>query len=128
MRYRMMGSGKGYTSEELDAAEDYQRRLTQHLARRGTFEDWRPEVQKAQAARWAEWVDLPTSFTAERHAFYWNQPYDSVAALSETAIPVLALYGGADFVVPAEVNVPKLRALLTEAGNEDFEISIHGPE
>lgn len=124
VRYRMLASDTPYDEAELNAAEDYQRRLTAHLVRHGTYEQWRPELERARDERWAEWVTIPESFAPEDFAFYWNQPYDSAAALRKTTAPLLALYGGSDFVVPPEVNVPKLRALLTEAGNPDFAIHV----
>ena len=122
IRYRMLWSDEDFSEEEIAAAEDYQRRLTEHLMRRGSYEDWKTELDAAKETRWGGWVTTPASFDGPQYAFYANQPYDSTEALRATRIPLLAIYGGADFVVPPEVNVPKLREYLTAAGNTDFEI------
>ncbi|MCH9647011.1 MAG: alpha/beta fold hydrolase [Deltaproteobacteria bacterium] len=48
--------------------------------------------------------------------------HDHESELSRLKIPVLALYGERDFVVPPQVNVPKLKAALERAGNQSYRI------
>jgi dienelactone hydrolase len=53
-----------------------------------------------------------------------NMFYDPVEVLRRVRCPVLALYGGADRTVAAEVNRPLLEAALERAGNSDVTIRI----
>lgn len=50
--------------------------------------------------------------------------HDHESELSRLQLPVLALYGEKDFVVPPQVNVPKLEAALERAGNENYRIEV----
>lgn len=124
IRYRMLWSDENFTEEELDAAEKYQRDLTLHLIARGSFEDWAPRIEEAKKNRWSNWVYLHESFDRPDLKFIANQPYDTVNTLEKTRIPLLALYGGADFIVPPEENVPLLRRCMERAGNDDYEIVV----
>lgn len=50
--------------------------------------------------------------------------YDPREDLKKMRAPFLAVYGGADRVVPPDENVPELRRLLTEAGNTNFRVVV----
>ncbi len=68
-------------------------------------------VERAQAEEWGQYVDQPETLEDldwwhENHAF---QPAEVVA---ELAVPVLLLYGGADWITPAIENAEKLRSLF----------------
>ena len=68
-------------------------------------------VQQAQAEEWGQYVDQPRSqadlaWWHENHAL---QPAELVKALD---LPVLLLYGGADWVAPPVENAHKLRSLF----------------
>lgn len=59
----------------------------------------------------------------------WTSPafrrmleYDPAAELKKVACPVLALYAEKDFSVPAELNVPAMRAALEASGNKNFKV------
>jgi hypothetical protein len=52
--------------------------------------------------------------------FRWFVDYDPRPALQRVTCPVLALTGGCDLQVPAEVNLPAIAAALRAGGNRDF--------
>ncbi len=45
--------------------------------------------------------------------------YDPRPVLEHVEVPVLALFGGKDLQVPAELNVPEIEAAFARAGNDD---------
>ncbi len=68
-------------------------------------------VQQTQTQEWGQYVDQPDSEAAlawwhENHAF---QPAELVKGLD---LPVLLLYGGADWITPPIENADKLRSLF----------------
>ncbi len=48
--------------------------------------------------------------------------FDPAAVLAKVRSPVLALFGELDLQVPAEINIPPLKAALRSAGNSDFTV------
>jgi CubicO group peptidase (beta-lactamase class C family)/pimeloyl-ACP methyl ester carboxylesterase len=48
--------------------------------------------------------------------------YDPVSELKKLACPVLALYAEKDLSVPAELNLPAMRAALESSGNKNFKV------
>lgn len=76
-------------------------------------------------------VQLLAEQTAEQSmATYMNDwfrsflSYNPADDFTHVTIPVLGLFGGKDVQVADEQNAPALEAVLTEAGNENFEIVI----
>lgn len=75
-----------------------------------------------KGTKWAEQVQLaasPADLEGWRH-----QRYDPADVLRHTTIPVLALYGAIDTLVPPAENAERMRGFLTEAGNKDVTIRI----
>ena len=50
--------------------------------------------------------------------------YDPAPVLRKTTVPLLAIFGGEDVLVPPEENVGRMREYLTTAGNGDFTIRV----
>jgi len=113
-----------FTPEELDRAYRYQRDLAAMTIAGAEWPEIEAHVSAARSERWAAHVDLPESFDDAGLDYYRRCPHDSSAALRTLRIPVLALYGEEDFVVPPELNVPRLEELLTEAGNDDHQVVV----
>jgi CubicO group peptidase (beta-lactamase class C family)/dienelactone hydrolase len=55
-------------------------------------------------------------------AFRRTLTYDPAAELKKLACPVLALYAEKDWSVPAELNLPAMRAALEASGNRNFQV------
>ena len=55
-------------------------------------------------------------------AFRRTLTYNPAAGLKKLACPVLALYAEKDLSVPAELNLPAMRAALESSGNKNFKV------
>jgi CubicO group peptidase (beta-lactamase class C family)/pimeloyl-ACP methyl ester carboxylesterase len=55
-------------------------------------------------------------------AFRRTLTYDPAAELKKLVCPVLALYAEKDLSVPAELNLPAMRAALESSGNKNFKV------
>ncbi|HXV76313.1 MAG TPA: hypothetical protein VD788_08335, partial [Candidatus Polarisedimenticolaceae bacterium] len=98
-------------------------KLVFHVAYGG--EGW-PELvaatNEARARKWAETVQLVET---ENDLEGWRQQrFDPAPILRRTKIPVLALFGGNDTLVPPAGNAERMRGYFEEAGNGDVTIRI----
>jgi pimeloyl-ACP methyl ester carboxylesterase len=78
-------------------------------------------IERAQAEEWGQYVDQPRSegdlsWWRENHAF---QPSEAVKDLD---LPVLLLYGGADWITPHIEHADKLRSLFPVAERVDVHV------
>jgi alpha-beta hydrolase superfamily lysophospholipase len=120
----MKRSGINFTPEEYAAAAAHME-LMEDVAYTGKgWEELRASVVKAKQTRWASFVDLPESESYADLIWVRLNQYDPGPDLKKIKIPVLAMYGGSDYVVPPEENVKKLENYLTQAGNKDFKIVV----
>ena len=110
----MRASGETYTEAEVADAFAYQRE-TVRLAHAGApWEAYARLNAPARAARWAEHALIPDSLGAadldyfRRRRGFGTPPWDRVG------VPVLAVYGEVDLIVPPQDNVPRLRAALAD--------------
>ena len=124
-RYRMLWSGENFSEEEIAAAEEFNRSVFQSVMHQQGFDELAPRIEKAKEASWSDYVSLPSRVDDPSLRFFFLQPYDPVPALRALQIPLLAIYGERDFVVPPQANVPKLHALMAEAGNTDYEVVVY---
>ncbi len=88
-------------------------------------------ITNAKDAEWAGYVQLPDS--AEDAMSWRQQDYDPAPVLRKMTTPMLVLYAEHDLYVPPSENAHKMKALLNEAGNQDFTIKVfpdvgHGME
>lgn len=117
-------SGNGFDAEELNSTYRYQRDLAQMWIDDAPWADVEAHVATARGQSWAGFVDLPESPDNPELSYYRRNPHDSRDALRKLEAPLLALYGGADFVVPPEFNVPALEGYLAEAEHTDHHIVV----
>jgi uncharacterized protein len=95
-----------HTLEQAKALPDAER------AAIGDLEDYAHRVaEQAMSEFGTDWF---ASFLA----------YDPAPDWAQTAVPVLAIFGGKDVQVDAEQNAPALEAALERAGNEDVEFAV----
>lgn len=122
--YSMRWSGnEAYTEADYQGAFDYQKKLVDLTTSGASWETIAAHVATAEGTTWGEYVDRPKSMdNSELDYFRRRTTFDPVPYLKEMTIPILALYGEDDFVVPPQENVPQLEAYLTEAGNTDYTI------
>ena len=99
----------GFPTDEIQDARAY---LLLYFSVVHSGEGWpllRAAARNVQSEPWSNWVDQPES---RRDLQWWsnNHDLDPRSLLEALTIPTLALYGGADTVVPPLENVEKLRA------------------
>jgi pimeloyl-ACP methyl ester carboxylesterase len=81
---------------------------------------WEAIAERAAELRtrpWAEHVQLVTS--AGDLEGWRRQAYDPAPVLRKTRVPLLAIFGEKDTLVPPGENVEKMRGFLAQAGNRD---------
>ena len=85
-----------------------------------TSSSWEAVARRAAELRtrpWAEHVQLVTS--AADLEGWRRQAYDPAPVLRRTRVPLLALFGEKDTLVPPGENLEKMRGYLAQAGNGD---------
>ncbi len=116
---------QSFDDAELQAAYDYTVALVELSGRRAPWPEFEALMEPARSTRWWPLVDQPEDMSHPEVDYFMRRPgFDPVPALRQTRIPMLAIFGEDDWIVPPEHNVPKLRRWLTEAGNTDFEIVV----
>jgi uncharacterized protein len=121
-RVRFGMAADGFSEEDVARAAAYTR-LMFDVAYRG--EEWSKlaaATAKAKETGWAEQVSLAAS--PEELEGWRRQRYDPAPVLKRTTIPVLALFGDRDTVVPPSENAELMARYLAEAGNRDATIKI----
>ncbi|HEX5042876.1 MAG TPA: alpha/beta hydrolase [Candidatus Polarisedimenticolaceae bacterium] len=101
-----VGEATAYTDAMLRAAESS-----------GAWETVARRAAELRDRPWATHVQLVTS--AEDLEGWRRQAYDPAPVLRRTRVPLLALFGEKDTLVPPAENLEKMRGYLAEAGNRD---------
>ena len=73
--------------------------------------DFQPLIDRARAARWAEYVKLPSS-TDGLKWYHAQRTYDPAWYLQRLQVPVFYAWGAEDRTVPAAPNIPAFELLL----------------
>lgn len=120
VRYGM--AAEGLPEEDIARAVAYTRLMFDTAYRGGDWDKLVAATEKARSQAWAGQVQLVSS--PEDLKGWRRQRYDPEAVLRRTTIPVLALYGERDTVVPPAENAEKMRSILEEAGNRHVAIKV----
>lgn len=124
-RMRWLPEDEGFSEADYRAAYAYQKRLVELAWEGAAWPAIEAHVAISEGEPWAPYVDRPEGMDDSELDYFRRRPsYDPAGALRATTVPVLALYGERDWVVPPPANVPKLEALLAEAGNDDVTIVV----
>jgi uncharacterized protein len=122
-RVRFGMAAEGFPEEDVARAAAYTRLIFDAAYRGGEWAKLAAASEKAKTTKWADQVQLTTS-PAELEGWR-RQRYDPAAVLKRTTtIPVLALFGERDTVVPPAENAELMRRYLAEAGNRDVTIKV----
>lgn len=110
------------TEPEIAEALGYTRQVFQAAYTGQGWGELQAATQEARQKPWAKGVQL---METEKDLEGWRlQRYDPAPVLRRTKIPVLALFGGKDTLVPPDRNADLMRRYLDEAGNRDVTIKI----
>jgi len=121
-RVRFGMASDGFSEEEVARAAAYTRKVFDTAYRGADWSALAAATEKVKGTKWAEQVQLATS-PADLEGWR-HQRYDPADVLRHTTIPVLALYGASDTLVPPAENAELMRRFLTEAGNRDVTIRV----
>lgn len=111
-----------FSEEDIQQALAYTRRVFAAAYRGERKEELFAEAEQLKSRKWAAHVELVSSDTDLEG---WRLiRYDPSPVLKKTTIPLLALFGEFDVLVPPKENVDRLRAYLSDAGNDDFTIRV----
>ncbi len=121
-RIRFGMASEGFSEEDVARAAAYTRKVFDTAYRGADWAALATAMEKAKGTKWAGQVQLATS-PADLEGWR-HQRYDPADILRHTRIPVLALYGAIDTLVPPAENAERMRGFLAEAGNKDVTIRI----
>ncbi len=120
VRHTLMDGGA--SEEDVARAVAYTRKVFDAAYRGGSWEELAAATEKAKGAPWAETAQL---VAAPADLEGWRRErFDPEPVLRRTTLPVLALFGGQDPIVPPSENAELMRRLLIEAGNRDVTIEV----
>lgn len=122
--YSMRQSGQGFTEEEIASAKRHMGLVVDFAYTGQGWGELQASVGRAKNARWSKFVDLPESESYADIQWVRLNQYDPGPDLKKVTVPLLALYGGSDYVVPPRENASKLKAYLAEAGNRDYKVVV----
>ena len=109
---------RGFSENEVADALKSMRLMFEVVSTGRGLDELRAAVQTARSSAWWGVVELSSS---ERDLQQWRlTAYDPKAALEKLKVPVLALFGERDLIVPPKQNVPVWENYLRVAGNKDF--------
>ncbi|MBT8479164.1 MAG: alpha/beta hydrolase [Gemmatimonadetes bacterium] len=118
----MRASGEVFTEAEYEEAFEYQRRTVVLSQEGASWADFQRINRPARTSSWAEHALIPDSLDAPDLDYFRRRIGFTKPRWEQVRVPVLAVYGEDDVVVPPEDNVPLLQAAL--AGNEDVTIVV----
>ena len=121
-RIRHGMAADGFSEEDVAHAAAYTRKVFDAAYRGADWAGLAAATEKAKGTKWAGQVQLVT--TPADLEGWRRQRYDPVDVLRRTTIPVLAVYGAGDTLVPPAENAGLMRRYLEEAGNRDVTIRI----
>ncbi len=112
----------GCAESDIDQALDYTRSVFAAAYAGEGIGALLAQAADVAAGPWADYVSVVTS---EADLEGWRLiRYDPAAVLSSTKIPLLALFGEEDTLVPPAENIGLMRRYLERAGNSDFTLSV----
>lgn len=111
-----------YSADDIAAALDYTRAVFRAAYTGEGRDDLAKRTELVRGAKWIEVVQLVESDADLRG---WRlERYDPEAVLRRTRVPVLALYGERDTLVPPDENISKMREYLAAANNPDVTVVV----
>jgi pimeloyl-ACP methyl ester carboxylesterase len=111
-----------YSEEDIEKALAYTELVFTAAYGDGDRQELFAKAEDVKSQKWADYVNVVGS---DADLDGWRLiRYDPSPVLKRTTIPLLALFGEHDVLVPPQENVDRLRGYLTEAGNSDFTIRV----
>ncbi len=104
----------GRDADQIQAALAYMDQYFEVVRTGSGWDAFDRAVQRAQREDWGQYVDQPRSDDDLR---WWraNHAFSPAQVVSDLDVPVLLLYGGADWITPPAENAAALRGLFPSA-------------
>lgn len=125
MRLRERGFSEAEISEALATLE----RVDEFVRKGGDRNALQSVLDQAWTKRWAASTILPRTAPTEVQQstlFRWrNLDFDPAPGWARIRVPVLAVYGERDNVVPVKLSVERIEVALKQAGTKDVTIKLY---
>jgi pimeloyl-ACP methyl ester carboxylesterase len=108
------------TAQDVTSAAQFTRLLMRAVRDSTVWEEALRAGQAGRGKRWSQLVEIPEH--ASDLAWWRRNDYDQAAVLRRVHVPVLALFGTADRIVPMDLNAAPMRQALSEGGNTRVDI------
>jgi len=111
-----------FSGDDITEAMDYTRAVFRAAYGGGKASDLAASTDRVRGRKWADHVQI---VTADADLQGWRlQKFDPAPVLKRTTVPVLALFGDHDTLVPPQENEERMRRYLREAGNKDVTVRV----
>jgi pimeloyl-ACP methyl ester carboxylesterase len=111
-----------FSKEDIQKALAYTRLVFTAAYDNANMQELFAQAEHVKSQKWADYVNVVGS---DSDLEGWRLiRYDPSRVLKTTKIPLLALFGEHDVLVPPQENVDRLRGYLRDAGNGDFTIRV----
>jgi pimeloyl-ACP methyl ester carboxylesterase len=113
---------EGFGEDEVAEALAYTDTMFRAVEGEASWEAVASFVSRIRERTWAEHVQLASS--PQDLEGWRRQRFDPAPVLRRTRVPVLAIFGEEDTLVPPRENADKMRAYLRQAGNDDVTVVV----
>ena len=118
----------GFSGAEIQQEAQAQSRVDEYVRRGGDKETLQTFLDQVGRKPWASHTTLPRRVPSEAEIHSWlqwrNLDLDPISYWERIHVPVLAMFGERDDVVPVEASATRIEAALRRAGNKDITIKI----
>ena len=119
----------GFSDTEIRDEAQALERVDQYVRSGGDKQLLQAFLDTAWSTRWASQSTLPRRVPSEAEIHSWlrwrNLDLDPVRFWEQVKVPVLALFGELDDVVPVQASVSKIESALRRGGNKDVTVKVY---
>lgn len=122
----------GYTQQEVDEIAAFRRKLWTYYGTGRGFEEMQKIWDREKTKPWFSRPGLlesnslipPSTLTNPQFQFFRNILYNTEPVLSQVKVPVLAIFGEKDRLIPVKESVEKMKKIFASSGNKDVTIKV----
>lgn len=113
----------GFADPEIGEARRFVRSLGAFYSGDGDALSYRAALAEARREPWFSYVAAPADLESLRR--FPDRLHAASRTIRSVGVPVLALYGGLDTIVPADVHAPLMYDALRGGDNPDFTVVVY---
>lgn len=121
----------GLTRQEVDEIAAYRRKLWTYYGTGKGYDDLQATAAATKAKAWFSrlasadaTLHKPEVLSDQRFQFFRNLLYDPEPVLAQVKVPILAVFGDKDRLIPVTESVEKLLAIFDRSGHADFTVRV----